>query len=240
VPNKDPGTDGRARPGSSRGIKKQFKEESHMDQHQDQLVNKKQAFHKVNVSPIRQKESAVLNTNSTEHSSLEKREESMACMQTCKRGQQDIIFELDDETSMTPASSRLGHDRDKSFEKEGGQRDEQPTISKQSTKRQKNGNNITNKELKKEITKFMNKIDHDKSQTMKQTVKTPGFKTQKTFSKSPAKMQEAQSPLHKVDLSGMSTAQLNASGVDESAAGHIDSLKTQLMVMERKLKNQTN
>ena len=124
VPNRDAGADGRARPGSSRGIKKQFKEESHMDQHQDQLVNKKQAFHKVNVSPIRQKESAVLNTNSTEHSSLEKREESMVYMQTCRRGQQDIIFELDDETSMTPASSRLGHDRDKSFEKEGGQRDE--------------------------------------------------------------------------------------------------------------------
>lgn len=33
---------------------------------------------------------------------------------------------------------------------------------------------------------------------------------------------------------------MNISGVEESAAGHIDSLKTQLMVMERKLKNQTN
>jgi hypothetical protein len=180
-----------------------------------QDLTRKDEHFKLNVSPIR--------PNNGPQNLLCLKEENQTFLRTCKRTEQDVILEMDDETSMTPASCKI--DRDRSFEKEGGQCDEDIAPPKASQKRSKNGNNITNKELKKEISKFMDKIDRDKSQALKQTVRTPGYKTQKTFNKSPTKINSSQmKQTMGTDMSQMTM--MNISGVEESAAGHIDSLKT--------------
>lgn len=161
------GADGRAK-ATVKGGKKIYKDDNAADLQFQDLTRKDEHF-KLNVSPIRP-------VNGQQNHLICLKEENPAFLRTCKRTEQDIILEMDDETSMTPASCKM--DRDRSFEKEGGQCDDETLQRKQTVKKSKNGNNITNKELKREISKFMDKIDRDKSQALKQTVRTPGYKTQ--------------------------------------------------------------